>query len=224
MTDTYDLDIMARTLYGEAQVNNEADAKAIACVIMNRVRFRQWPDSPAAVCKQKWQFSCWWDDKALARMNAAKGQWFEVCKRIARDAIAGRLEDVTSASTHYYATYIKAPAWAKGKKPVYAPKGSPHVFFNDIDRKPPQTAKEALDQKRPIAKSKIIQGGAAVGTLGGGLAADGITRTLEAVSPAVPIASTLADTAPYVLLGLVIMAVAGWIIWSRLKMRRDGEA
>jgi hypothetical protein len=224
--DTYDLDVMARTLYGEAQVANEPDAVAIASVIMNRVKARRWPDSAAAVCKQKWQFSCWWDDKALKRLERASGPWFEDCKKIARMALAGQLDDPTRGATHYYATYIKAPSWAKGKKPCYSnPGGSPHVFFNDIDTKPPETAKEALDQQRPLARSNIMTGGRLVQGSGAGLVGDGTVDIVNLVTQGQPILTALADKAPQLLIGAVLIFVAYWfIIRPRLALRSKGVA
>src|SRR4051794_15177463 len=87
-----DLDTMARTLYGEAEANNAADAKAIAWVIVNRADLPNWPDSVAQVCLQPWQFSCWNPgDPNRDRILNAKSTWFERCREIALGVLNGEI-------------------------------------------------------------------------------------------------------------------------------------
>lgn len=77
---------------------------------------------------------------------------------------------------------------------------------------------------KPLVKSRIAKGGAAVATVGGGIAADGIGKALEAATPAIPLANTLAESAPYVLAGLLLVGIAAWIIWARRDMDRGEDA
>lgn len=142
-----DKDVLARTLYGESEPRDEADAIAIAWVVRNRVALRNWPGTVEAVCKQRsnggtYQFSCWspkhGNPEKLAKVTKAD-KWFARCLAIAGDVLADKIPDPTTRSTHYYADYIKAPRWARGKVPVYeTPAGKyNHLFFNDIDTAPP---------------------------------------------------------------------------------------
>jgi hypothetical protein len=57
-----DLEIYARTLYGEGRNLNDDEIIKIAWVIRNRVNDNgreNYPDQYADVCLQKYQFSCW---------------------------------------------------------------------------------------------------------------------------------------------------------------------
>lgn len=217
-----DLDILARTLYGEAERDDGADAIAIAWVVMNRVALPNWPDTVAAVCLQPWQFSCWnQNDPNRARIMAASDAdpWLQTCRRIAGDVMKRAILDPTKRSTHYYATWMKTPpSWAKGHVPVHeTPAGRyNHVFFNDIDTPPPADAKEALDQQKPLTKSKEIASGAAT-AVGGGLvvadAIDTIDRSRDWLS-----SGSLIGIA----IGLGIVGLGAFIIWNRIKARKDG--
>lgn len=219
----HDLDIMARTLYGEAESGNESDARAIAHVILNRCDYPNWPDSPAEVCLQPWQFSCWnANDPGRARIAKASGAWFETCKEIAKLALDNRSNDPTHRSTHYYATYVKMPKWAKGKTPVYEVRhrnGKAHVFFNNIDTKPPKSAREALDQQNPVSASGTVRA-ARTGIAAGGVAGV-LLENVEYIAPAMPFAETLAKSAPWVIV-VILAAAIGYMVWRRIDDRKQG--
>lgn len=228
----HDLDILSRTLYGEAEAGNAADAKAIASVVMNRARYRNWPDTAAEVCLQPWQFSCWnANDPNRARILAAKGPWFDRCREIASAALSGALPDPTSGSTHYYATFIKKPKWAKGKQPVYRVthnRGHEHLFFNDVDTKPPATPKEALDQQRPLARTRTMSASGALAGTGVVAVGTGLADQVNQMAPAVTVVRDVAESAHehpdglLIVFGLVVIAAAAFIMWSRWDDRRRG--
>ena len=65
-----DLQILARTLFGEARGEGDEGLEAVACVIMNRYKSGKWftgydvlngkkIPSVAQTCLKKAQFSCW---------------------------------------------------------------------------------------------------------------------------------------------------------------------
>jgi hypothetical protein len=55
-----DVDTLARTIYGEARGENMLGKRAVAHVILNRVKANSWwGKTIAGVCRYKWQFSCW---------------------------------------------------------------------------------------------------------------------------------------------------------------------
>lgn len=219
----YDQSILARTLYGEAEANNEADAVAIANVVLNRARHgKQWPSGVAAVCLQPWQFSCWnVNDPNRERILNASGEWFERCKQIAAEVMKSNI-DPTNGATHYYATYIAAPKWAKGHRPCYTvthKTGDLHLFFNDIDTPAPVTARESLEQVKPLTTSATVKS-AQVGVVTTGA----VTAAAEAIrqfEPALPLAQMLAQYAPWGLVTLLLGVIA-YMSWRRIDDRAQG--
>jgi hypothetical protein len=217
-----ELDIFARTLYGEAEANNFADVRAIANVIMNRVKEKQWPNTISKVCMQPWQFSCHNpNDKGRDRISHASGYWWDMCQEVAYEAMTGDLLDKTNQSTHYYATYVKKPKWAKGHMPVYEvphKNGHSHIFFNDIDTPAPKTAKETLDQQKPLATTRTAQGA----TLAAGGATLGIVaEAVNQIQPAFGLLGTIAQYAPMALMALVLAGIA-YVVFARWDDRRRG--
>jgi N-acetylmuramoyl-L-alanine amidase len=219
-----DKDILSRTLYGEAEANNTRDAIAIACVVVNRMHLANWPDSAAEVCLQSWQFSCWNpNDPNRARILAAKDEkWFLKCQEIADQALQGALGgDITRGSTHYYQSKSKEPFWARGKTPVLIvahTKGGGHCFYNNIDSSPPKSATEALDQARPLAQTRTVQG-ATVAASATVLGATG--EAVRQIEPALPLLQTIAQFAPLVFAGIALVAL-GWVLWARFEDRKQG--
>lgn len=137
-----DVDIMARTLYGEARNGGEIDMRGVAEVIMRRYRLRKdgkgYPTfgsgSIANICLAPYQFSCWNKDdpnRAIIMAVQSGNSIFDRCMNIAAQYIEGKsFTDVTNGADHYYAEYLKPPTWAVGKKPV-ARIGA-HLFFRLI--------------------------------------------------------------------------------------------
>lgn len=143
MTDLV-TDILAKTIWGEARGETLAGQEAIAMVILNRVKVSKehggkywWGGNVAEVCQKPWQFSCWNTNdpnyRKLLRVNETDPT-YATCKRIAKRALAGLLEDKTSGATHYHTKSI-IPKWSVGKIPC-AEIGS-HVFYNDIEKENP---------------------------------------------------------------------------------------
>ncbi len=212
------IDTLARTLYGEAKANDIQDATAIACVVMNRVALPNWPNDVEAVCIQPYQFSCWnTNDPNRARIFKASGAWFNKCVEIAMKAVDHQLVDPTHGSTHYHTPAVK-PAWSRGKTPVFATGG--HIFFNDIDTKPPATAKDALNQIKPIGSTDTM-----VATKIGGAASVGIgavAQAVETLEPALPLATILAKAAPWAIVAVLALVLL-YITWSRYQARKAGQ-
>lgn len=128
-----DLDILARTVYGEARGEPYEGKKAVAHVIINRTSFRVGDrDHSLAASALRWlQFSAWNEGdpnrRKMARITLSD-RGFRTCMRAALEAIDE--PDPTHGSRHYHRRGA-APRWSRGKRPVLDI-GS-HVFFNDID-------------------------------------------------------------------------------------------
>ena len=138
-----DLDILARTLWGEARGESLAGQIAVAWTIRNRVEMDLhndgkpdwWGEGYAGICLKKYQFSCWnKNDPNYAYLSGAKAipfREFAQAQIAADQVIDGKVPDPTGGATHYYATTMpKAPAWAAKAKQTL--KLGHHVFFKDV--------------------------------------------------------------------------------------------
>lgn len=134
-----DVDVLTRTIYGEARGEKLVGMEAIASVVLNRLRISKkkkywWGNSIEEICLKEKQFSCWnKNDVNFHIINRVTDDnpIFCVCKRISMRAVAGLLEDNTNGATHYH-TKKTRPFWANGKIPC-ADIGN-HFFYNDIER------------------------------------------------------------------------------------------
>jgi N-acetylmuramoyl-L-alanine amidase len=120
-----DIDLFARTLWGEAGGESVRGIEALAAVVMNRAALlpgRSVEDS----CRS---FACWSGDnpsreRMLGLKAAAQGGTasaaellFTTCLRIARRAVAGLLEDPTGGATLYHDRQ-DLPDWTSGREPA----------------------------------------------------------------------------------------------------------
>src|SRR6185312_320831 len=127
MNLTYDdQQVMARTLYGEARGGGETLMRCTGHVIMNRVRDNRWPDSPAKVCLQPHQFSCWSGAPAILpdfhtmMMADLNDPLFLQANIIALSCMGDRYsEDITKGANMYYAQTISAPSWVQRAQLMY---------------------------------------------------------------------------------------------------------
>ena len=117
---TKDEEIVALTLMGEARGEGWRGLYAVACVIQKRAEERKL--TPAQVCLQPKQFSCWKNKisiatcKNLLKTNKEKAKY---AKLLARSICKGwkLVQAFTGEANHYHANYVK-PYWIKGKKPT----------------------------------------------------------------------------------------------------------
>lgn len=130
----FTLDVLARTLWGEARGEGRDGMRGVAAVILNRAaRPGWWGRSIAEVCLKPWQFSCWLEsDPNRVKLLAVDGRdrSYATALSVATDALAGILHDYTDGATHYH-TLDCVPAWAAGHTPCMVI--GHHAFYNDID-------------------------------------------------------------------------------------------
>lgn len=109
------LDCLAQAIYYEAASESEDGQRAVAQVVLNRVRHPAWPDSVCGVVYQgpmragggcQFTFTC---DGALAFRPG--GESWARARRLAAEALAGRVYAPAAQATHYH-TWQVAPAWA----------------------------------------------------------------------------------------------------------------
>ncbi len=108
------LDCLAQAIYYEAASESEEGQRAVAQVVLNRVRHPAWPNSVCGVVYQgpmragggcQFTFTC---DGSLGR--AAGGASWERARRLAAEALAGRVFAPVGFSTHYH-TLAVSPSW-----------------------------------------------------------------------------------------------------------------
>jgi spore germination cell wall hydrolase CwlJ-like protein len=109
------LDCLAQAIYYEARSEGEDGQRAVAQVVLNRVRHPAWPNSVCGVVYQgpmrvgggcQFTFTC---DGSL-RYAPAGAAWDEA-RRIAAEALGGRTFAAVGLATHYHTNAV-FPAWA----------------------------------------------------------------------------------------------------------------
>lgn len=134
-----EIDVLARTLWGEARSEGEKGMEAVAAVVLNRVRVARvkggywWGGDIIRVCQKPYQFSCWnRSDPSYKKLQAvtAKNSYFAMALQISRCAVSGTLKDLTGSATHYHADYV-SPYWAKGERPTVTI--GRHIFYKLIE-------------------------------------------------------------------------------------------
>lgn len=133
-----DIDILARTIYGEARseyMSKEgglASLIAVGNVIMNRRNlYTRYGKSIQEVCQKPGQFSCWnaYDrNHIVLSQKEINDSIFLICREVAEKVIRGQWPDLTKGSDHYHATYMNPfPHWTKGILPNI--RIGKHIFY-----------------------------------------------------------------------------------------------
>ena len=124
------LDCLAQTIYYEARSESEGGQRAVAQVVLNRLRH---PSYPASVCGVVYQgpmragggcqftFTC---DGSLARTPRGPG-WLQA-RRIAAEMLSGTVYAPVGHATHYHTTSV-FPRWAP--RLVKAALIGNHIFY-----------------------------------------------------------------------------------------------
>ena len=117
------IDVMARTAWGEARGEGQSGMQAVLNVVMNRVKKGSWYGAtPKDGCLKKYQFSCWLDsDPNKAKLLAVdeNDKDFARAKYMATLAYDGQLTDITKGATNYVnlaSLGDNVPSWVNNMK------------------------------------------------------------------------------------------------------------
>lgn len=140
--DDRDIEILGKTLNGEARGEPRAGKVAVAWVIRNRAERPRFAGdlvgqagAVAKVCLAPWQFSCWNDsDPNSARLKTLPATAYVAEATIAGLVLDGIEPDPTAGADHYHT--IDKPVWAGAWPPDWAPRMREvarfggHVFYD----------------------------------------------------------------------------------------------
>ena len=135
---------LAEAIFYEARSESLWGQKAVAEVVLNRVRHRAYPDTICAVVYQgservtgcQFTFTC---DGSMAR--APYGRSWERAQMLAEHAMMGFAQPVTRRATHYHTTAVD-PHWNDAL--VRTRRIGEHIFY----RFPNRTERQLLIQER----------------------------------------------------------------------------
>lgn len=135
MNNNDPLDILARTVWGEARGEGTIGMAAVANVVINRVaKPCWWGNDIVSVCQKPWQFSCWnKNDPNLPKLIVVNESdpYFLQANTLASKAVNKDLADNTNGATSYYDKRMpNTPKWALGKTPCV--EIGHHLFFKDV--------------------------------------------------------------------------------------------
>lgn len=133
-----DMDVLARTIWGEARSEGMVGMIAVGWTIRNRVEDGKgsswWGEGYTGVCQKPYQFSCWLkNDPNSTYLRGEKPippAQYKAARTAAEAVVQNIATDPTQGATHYYADTIKAPDWvAHAKQTVHI---GHHLFFRDV--------------------------------------------------------------------------------------------
>lgn len=111
---------LAEAVYYEARSETKAGQKAVAEVVLNRVKSKHYPNTVCGVVYQgaerstgcQFTFTC---DGSTAR--EPKGKLWTQSQHVATLALTGAMTPLTENSTHYHTTQVN-PHWAPNMRPT----------------------------------------------------------------------------------------------------------
>lgn len=135
-----EIDILARTVYGEARGESSQGQQAVLSTILNRVKKGGWWGATIEdVCKKPWQFSCWNYETTSDKSGKANydrivtvttaDPTFAYIYDLSKSAVQNGgqlLNDYSNGATHYHARSVN-PSWA-GRLTKTAEIGN-HIFY-----------------------------------------------------------------------------------------------
>jgi N-acetylmuramoyl-L-alanine amidase len=130
------IDVLARTLWGEARTESLRAKEALAALVVNRTRHAKtmggrywWGNSIEDICRRPGQFPCW-DQPGRLLAVTMEDRALRVAVRTARRAAAGFLADPTLGATHWHRK-AELPLWTRDRFPTA--EIGPFLFYKDVE-------------------------------------------------------------------------------------------
>lgn len=117
---------LAEALVYEARGEGSIGMRAVAYVILERVKHKGWPNTIRGVVEQKYQFS-YLQDKHKQSEPTKKD--FDLAYKEAYDAVFGISENPVPGAKWYHSDRIKPPKWTKDLEVVKIIGG--HIFYKE---------------------------------------------------------------------------------------------
>lgn len=136
-----DVELLARTLYGEARDQGEEGMTAVGNVVLNRLNKKSWyGDSIEEIIKMPYQFSVFnpetkpdefeQDDNYKATISVTiDDPEYIAAREIALGLLEGKIQDNTGGATHYYNPDEANPSWIDSPKMKSLKKIGDHSFY-----------------------------------------------------------------------------------------------
>lgn len=133
-----DLEVMARTIFGEARGESWLGKLAVGWVVRNRADIAKkgkmqalfGNGNIASACKVPKQFSCWNENdpnrRLLLAVSLETDVHFKECFAAAAAVISGYRDDPTNGATHYHTKAVD-PTW-DDKMTIVLQEGK-HIFY-----------------------------------------------------------------------------------------------
>jgi len=130
--DQNELECLKQALWFESRGEGQSGIEAVATVILNRVKSRQYPDTFCEVIHQHKQFSYVHERQQRGqsleiRVRPSEEQAYNVVSQVAENVIAGDFNPVLPSSVLWYATTSVNNYWTRVKTRVEVIGN--HVFY-----------------------------------------------------------------------------------------------
>lgn len=132
MSGDFAEEIAVRTLFGEARGEPVEGQRAVAHVLLNRVKEGRWGRTLATVCLARAQFSCWNASDPNREQIAAVAEDDPVLQTLRAVLNDARNEpDPTNGASHYFAVSMnRPPRWSESAK--FCGRIGGHLFYKDV--------------------------------------------------------------------------------------------
>lgn len=142
---------LAEAVYYEARSERKAGQKAVAEVVLNRVKSKHYPNTVCSVVYQgserrtgcQFTFTC---DGSIEK--TPYGKLWDRSQNVARLALTGALPKITNGATHYHTTDV-SPHWAPNMRPTRLI-GSHQFYRFRFRERPDANAASAIVAPPPI--------------------------------------------------------------------------